>query len=62
MAERKPRRPRVQVDADQLEVSLARWKPYVNDVEYLAGVHYLEALRRLESEIPNKVAQSFWRR
>jgi hypothetical protein len=59
---RRPRRPRAQIDADNLDEILSRWNPYITEAEYDAGQQLLHALRELERQIPERVDQWFWRR
>ena len=59
---RKPRRPRIQIDADEVDAITDRWRPYLTDEEYDAGLGLLHALRELERQIPERLDQTFWRR
>jgi hypothetical protein len=59
---RKPRRPRVQIDADTVDAILSRWNRYITEAEYDAGQQLLHALRELERQIPERLNQSWWRR
>jgi hypothetical protein len=59
---RRPRRPRIQVDADSVDDITDRWKPYLTDEEYDAGLALLHGLRELERQVPERLDQTFWRR
>lgn len=62
MNQRRPRRPRIQVDADTLDTMLDRWKPYLSEHEYDSGLVLLHGLRELERLAPTRLDQTFWRR
>lgn len=45
---RRPRRPRIQVDADNIDATIARWSTHLTGNELSAGHALLHALRELQ--------------